>query len=222
MSVTSPDPQTPPPASSPRFESLLELQEAHEGLLERVDAAAQSAEPSEEGDSRTIRGLSGELSGFVQRGAATGSVLEKVRERVSAQTLLDYWVSHLKRAGVEARRVSLAPFDAASLPRLGDGLCPYVGLEAFTESAFFFGREEVLQELLTRVAETPLVVVHGASGCGKSSLVLGGLLPRLRAEVPPRWAICEPFTPGEGQHPTQHLVQHYPQGVQITLRYHMG
>lgn len=44
------------------------------------------------------------------------------------------------------------------------------------------GRQHDLDELLKRLTqnETKLVVLHGASGVGKSSLVNGGLLPSLR------------------------------------------
>lgn len=187
----------------PRFESLLELQEAHEDLLQRVQAAGGDA-PADTREDRAVAQLQAEFSDFLARGAATGTVLDELRERVAAQTLLDYWVNVMKRAGLTARRHRLASFDEASLPALLDEQCPYVGLESFTDSAYFFGRDGVIRDLLTRLADSPLIVVHGPSGCGKSSLVLGGLLPRIRGEMPPRWAVCTPFTPGSDA--TAHLV----------------
>ncbi|MEK8050320.1 AAA family ATPase [Ideonella sp. DXS22W] len=59
---------------------------------------------------------------------------------------------------------------------------PFPGLRAFKpgESDRFFGRGQQIAELVTRLAEVPLVAVSGASGCGKSSLVLAGLLAELR------------------------------------------
>src|SRR6476659_7916511 len=57
------------------------------------------------------------------------------------QVLLDYWSSTLSHAGVRVARSRLAPFDAARLPVLDDDKCPYVGLESFRNSTFFFGRE---------------------------------------------------------------------------------
>lgn len=64
--------------------------------------------------------------------------------------------------------------------------CPYQGLAAFTESdaALFFGREQLTVRLATRLAHSygegrPLVVL-GASGAGKSSVLAAGLLPALR------------------------------------------
>ena len=46
----------------------------------------------------------------------------------------------------------------------------------------FFGREEFVQQLVNAVKQHPLVPVIGASGSGKSSVVLAGLIPRLEAE----------------------------------------
>jgi WD40 repeat protein len=62
--------------------------------------------------------------------------------------------------------------------------CPYQGLSAFTEKDkdLFFGRDKFVQQLVDAVNKYPLVPVIGASGSGKSSVVLAGLIPRLRAE----------------------------------------
>ena len=74
--------------------------------------------------------------------------------------------------------------------------CPYRGLSAFTEEHehLFFGREKFVQQLVDAVKQqqNPLVPVIGASGSGKSSVVLAGLIPRLRAEG--NWLI-ESFRP---------------------------
>ncbi len=59
---------------------------------------------------------------------------------------------------------------------------PFPGLRAFKpgESDRFFGRGQQIAELATRLGELPFLAVSGASGCGKSSLVLAGLLAELR------------------------------------------
>ena len=62
----------------------------------------------------------------------------------------------------------------------------------------FFGREPEIDEFLERMRETPLLPIVGASGVGKSSFLLAGVVPRLRARG--RWTILtfrpgpEPFT----------------------------
>ncbi|MDX1413677.1 MAG: WD40 repeat domain-containing protein [Candidatus Promineifilaceae bacterium] len=63
-----------------------------------------------------------------------------------------------------------------------DGRFPYLGLNVFqTEDApFFFGREELVAELLDRVRETRFIVISGPSGSGKSSLARAGLFFALR------------------------------------------
>lgn len=78
---------------------------------------------------------------------------------------------------------------------------PYPGLDAFVENdaAIFFGREAQAAELTRRLhassertADRFLVLV-GASGSGKSSLVRAGVMPRLRER---RWTVLPAFSPG--------------------------
>jgi Novel STAND NTPase 1 len=58
---------------------------------------------------------------------------------------------------------------------------PYPGLRPFepSEWTIFFGREPMIDEVIARLAEHHLVIIHGASACGKSSLVRAGILPWL-------------------------------------------
>ena len=64
---------------------------------------------------------------------------------------------------------------------------PYRGLAVFGEqdAGWFFGREAAAVEVLDRMsrllAGAGLLVVSGASGAGKSSLLRAGVLPRIRA-----------------------------------------
>lgn len=59
---------------------------------------------------------------------------------------------------------------------------PFPGLRAFrpTEADRFFGRRQQIDELVERLREARFIAVSGASGCGKSSLVLAGLLQALK------------------------------------------
>ncbi|MGN6508903.1 MAG: nSTAND1 domain-containing NTPase, partial [Chitinophaga sp.] len=71
-----------------------------------------------------------------------------------------------------------------ALPSKPPGLNPYKGLEKFREedADFFFGRRKVTRALYDFCRHRRFTVVTGASGSGKSSLVMAGLVPLLRAE----------------------------------------
>ncbi len=60
---------------------------------------------------------------------------------------------------------------------------PFKGLRAFDESdrGDFFGRDNLVQTLVSAMQRRRFVTVVGPSGSGKSSVVRAGLLPRLRA-----------------------------------------
>src|SRR5262249_4788166 len=60
---------------------------------------------------------------------------------------------------------------------------PFVGLRPFNsdEGALFFGRQDQAVELMKKLHLTRFLGVVGSSGCGKSSLIRAGLIPKLRA-----------------------------------------
>lgn len=165
-------PQTAQPFNLSR--PLDEIKDVHADLLKR-----QRAQPND----ISIEFLD-DVTQFVQRGVATGVLLDGPRERQEAQTLIDYWTTRLIRTARALDETTLAEFDESQSPELPDEPCPYAGLAAFREenSAFFFGRERLTEMLVQRIQNgTRLLAVVGASGSGKSSLVLAGMLPRLRA-----------------------------------------
>jgi hypothetical protein len=71
---------------------------------------------------------------------------------------------------------------------------PYPGLRPFEpqEAYLFYGRDPQIAGLAERVAQHRFLAVVGASGCGKSSLVLAGLLPALQSESVWRVSIMRP------------------------------
>jgi len=86
---------------------------------------------------------------------------------------------------------------------------PYPGLRPFgkDEWAIFFGREPMIDDVIGRLVRQRLLVVHGDSGCGKSSLIRAGVLPRLEQDAARggrRW-ITRAMTPGD--EPILHLAE---------------
>ena len=79
--------------------------------------------------------------------------------------------------------MSLAAAVAAP-PRFALPPEPYPGLRPFDrqEHRIFFGREEMIDTIIDLLARNNLVVVHGASGSGKSSIVRAGVLPWLELQ----------------------------------------
>lgn len=60
--------------------------------------------------------------------------------------------------------------------------CPYRGLLSFREedASSFFGREDIVDQLVLSVGQRPVTAVIGPSGAGKSSVIHAGLIPALR------------------------------------------
>ena len=103
------------------------------------------------------------------------------------------------------------PLTAVELPPLTAADNPYKGLRASGESdtADFFGRESLIQQLLVRLGEggdlSRFLAVVGPSGSGKSSVVGAGLIPALRRGALPgsdHWFIVELLP---GAHPLEEL-----------------
>jgi len=79
-------------------------------------------------------------------------------------------------------REEIKPLTEQSDAVVDDLPCPYRGLFHFgpNDAEFFFGREVFVKELLVAVEQRAFVPVLGASGSGKSSVVLAGLVPHLQ------------------------------------------
>jgi formylglycine-generating enzyme required for sulfatase activity len=108
----------------------------------------------------------------------------------------------LRSAGANTR-IGLDPEAFAIDTRLRE--YPFPGLASFgdddADAALFYGRSReiahVLEDLRSMRAlnDNRPLVVHGASGAGKSSLLKGGVIPRLRREIP-AWLPLRVFRPG--------------------------
>ena len=62
-------------------------------------------------------------------------------------------------------------------------ICPYTGLRSFTEeeSLYFKGRDLQVDQITSLLEQNKFLMVTGASGEGKSSLIYAGLIPNARA-----------------------------------------
>ena len=70
----------------------------------------------------------------------------------------------------------------AKLKQLSFGFCPYRGLSPFDEAHadYFFGRDELTNQLLQKVSSSDFCALVGASSSGKTSLLRAGLMHHLR------------------------------------------
>jgi len=191
--MNEPDPRPEPDA----FLSLTSVRDTHRELLQR-----RRQEEDEAFYTAVIT--------FMQRAQASGRYLDNDNDRWAVQNLLDYWENQLFHAGYTPRpETLLAEFDPHSEPELPDDLCPYVGLGAFqpADGPRFYGRDDLIADLLQAVQTHRLIVVLGSSGSGKSSIVLAGLLPRLAQGAiagSRQWHIFPVLKPGSA--PLAHLA----------------
>jgi len=128
---------------------------------------------------------------------------------ISADRLFDFVSRELRGKGQEPIRMGVGrslilvkygaqPQMEAVKPLLdekGELRCPYQGLLAFTkkERDFFFGRKRVVEDIKSKLDRLNFVPLIGASGSGKSSVVLAGLMPWLEELG---WQILDPIKPG--------------------------
>ena len=89
-------------------------------------------------------------------------------------------------------------------PQKEPNASPLPGLDCFERkhAAVFFGQELVREKVLAAIRRLParqsrLLLILGASGCGKSSLLRAGVMPWLAAADRGRWIVFEPFRPEE-------------------------
>jgi hypothetical protein len=96
---------------------------------------------------------------------------------------------------------------------------PFVGLRPFKsdEGLLFFGRREQTLELLQQLQQSRFLSIVGSSGCGKSSLIRAGLIPKLQAgflvEQRDQWRVAT-AKPGDApvDNLAQALVEAFPEG----------
>lgn len=192
----------PPTAEEDRlFDSLDALRQEHTNLLKTFYAQGTSA------------AVLDSVKAFLKRGELSGKNFDRSDERLEAQRILDQWATVLMKSGHDEIDATLADFEGQDL---SEKACPYVGLKPFGEAdhGFFFGRELLVKQAVSVLAETDFLAVLGLSGSGKSSLVLGGILPDLRKGALPSsssWNYVPPMVPGA--EPLQNMVATFRAGA---------
>lgn len=145
----------------------------------------------------------------IQARQAEGLALQRTQLDLQREQLVK---TNLLLRVYERRSEPLTLRDAEPIerPPPADVEPPYKGLEYFQpeDAALFFGREELVAELLARLAEARLLVLVGPSGSGKSSLLRAGLVPAIWEGALPGselWRVAI-LTPDE--HPLEQLAMH--------------
>jgi WD40 repeat protein len=115
-----------------------------------------------------------------------GAELRVAAEQVGRQSA-DVRMIREELALIEQRTTQWGPGsgDGQAAGRSWTGGCPYLGLLPYDEAhePVFFGRERLTAELAGKLAQTGIVMVTGASGAGKTSLLQAGLQPALARGV---------------------------------------
>ena len=127
---------------------------------------------------------------------ADGSIIIPGDRNTATITITNYYYSE------DTREKLVESTDTASDENLP---CPYRGLFHFgpDDAEYFFGREVFVEKLFAATQNRNFIPVLGASGSGKSSVVLAGLVPKLENEG--RWKFTH-FRPGEGDDPFHALA----------------
>ncbi|MGH8898235.1 MAG: hypothetical protein ACRDZ4_14740 [Egibacteraceae bacterium] len=91
-------------------------------------------------------------------------------------------------------------------PALGPS--PYKGLTAFQaeDAQWFFGREQLVAELIGRLSEKPFLALVGPSGSGKSSVLRAGVLPAVWGGMLPGAETWTTIVLTPGTHPLEELA----------------
>ncbi|MBE9225183.1 WD40 repeat domain-containing protein [Phormidium sp. LEGE 05292] len=119
------------------------------------------------------------------KGSANSSAIITGDSNTATITITNYYY----RENIPVVPVESTVADDENLP------CPYRGLFHFgpDDAKYFFGREVFVEELFAATQTRNFILLLGASGSGKSSVVLAGLVPKLQQEH--HWLFTH-FRPG--------------------------
>ncbi|MDX2548763.1 helix-turn-helix domain-containing protein [Streptomyces sp. WI04-05B] len=141
---------------------------------------------------RTLRQEAGGLTYRTMAERAGYSVATLSRAAAGEQLpSLDVALAYARACGADGAewewRWRTAAEEAAAVRRTDEDMqAPYRGLARFeaVDAGVYFGRDELVAQLVERMRTRRLVALVGASGSGKSSLLRAGLIPALQREEP--------------------------------------
>jgi WD40 repeat protein len=161
--------------------------EAGDEELQREALAAVGAVSAEFGDLEFMLADLARAAGEIQDSlGGQGTELRATSEQVARQSA-DVRMIREQLAVIEQRRQQWMP--GSGRPGQGGpqwtGGCPYRGLLPYEQAheTVFFGRERLTATLAGTLAQAGIVMVTGASGAGKTSLLKAGLVPALARGV---------------------------------------
>ncbi|MCH6163096.1 nSTAND1 domain-containing NTPase [Streptomyces marispadix] len=180
-------------AGNPPYRTL--SNRAHFSIAALSGAAAGKRLPSLEVTLAYVKGCGGDTGEWERR-------WHDVAAELAAEAAAEAAANAESEGGDATGGASAGEGDSGCEGAAGGQRAPYAGLSAFQpdDAEWFFGREELVEDLVRRVDKQRIVAVFGASGAGKSSLLRAGLLPRLRSQS--RTVLL--FTPGP--HPLEELA----------------
>lgn len=138
-------------------------------------AGASSIENPEEFTQALLKALSNSNS---QTGLSVAQLITRIQEELSVSNIWrDFFI-----AGIQGVIEVLPPTLTQKSQAVDLGICPYLGLRAFSENEaqYFYGRETLTQQLINEINQNSFLAVIGASGSGKSSVVQAGLIAQLK------------------------------------------
>jgi WD40 repeat protein/energy-coupling factor transporter ATP-binding protein EcfA2 len=151
------------------------------------------------------RAREGEKHGIFTEAVLKGLVRSYDGHReITSADLLGFVTRELRTVGQEVTCAGINlviplishPLDKVRNFETDETIIPYRGLEPFEkeQAKFFFGREQVVEDIWRLLDQHNFVAVIGASGSGKSSVVRAGLIPWVEENG---WQVLEPpLNPG--------------------------
>jgi uncharacterized protein YjbI with pentapeptide repeats len=164
-----------------------------------------------------------EILNFIEDVAKAGGFLEAPDERAAAQNILDFWNASILAIGSaeagEKTPTELEPFEESSHDwNAPPSENPFLDLRASgrDKRALLFGRGDAIRDLLGRVRQHPIVFVTGPAGSGRTTLVMAGVVPRLKKNSDQPRCVLSVSSPGE--HPLGALADVIARAGVVDLR----